>query len=109
MPKKEVNKSQAIRDALQANPSRSPSEIATALNAKGIKVNAQYVSVVKSSMKSKKGGATMRGGRKTTRGGRATNGDSHFSAAIDFIRASGGLDQAKHTLDTIEKISAAVR
>ncbi len=39
-----INKSQAIRDALQAHPERSPSEIAEQLKAKGLDVNAQYVS-----------------------------------------------------------------
>jgi hypothetical protein len=41
--KEEVNKSQAIRDALRANRSKTPLEIAEMLTAKGIEVNAQYV------------------------------------------------------------------
>ena len=48
-----INKSQAIRDALQAHPERSPSEIAEQLKAKGLDVNAQYVSTIKSNAKAK--------------------------------------------------------
>ena len=48
-----INKSQAIRDALQAHPEKSPSEIAEQLKAKGLDVNAQYVSTIKSNAKAK--------------------------------------------------------
>ena len=51
--KEAVNKSQAIRDALDANPDKSPSEIAEELKARGLDVNAQYVSTIKSNAKAK--------------------------------------------------------
>jgi hypothetical protein len=103
-----VNKSQAIRDALEAHPEKSPSEIAEELAAKGLKVNAQYVSTIKSNAKSK--------GRKTklVRRGRAAarrgNGDfGPIGAALQFIREAGGLENARHALRTIEEIQHAVR
>jgi hypothetical protein len=107
MAKKELNKSEAIRNALKADPNKSPSEIAEALQAKGVKVNAQYVSVVKSSMKTKRKKATQ--GRKTARGGKMSNGSSPLTAALNFIRAAGGLKEAKETLSTVEEISRTVR
>ena len=41
------NKSQAIRDALAANPDKSPKEIAELVAAEGHKVTPAYVSIVK--------------------------------------------------------------
>jgi hypothetical protein len=103
-----VNKSQAIRDALQAHPDKSPAEIAEGLKAKGLDVSAQYVSTIKSNAKSK--------GRKRkvvkrripgTSPGR--NGFATFQAALHFIREAGGLDQAREALQTIEEIQHAVQ
>jgi hypothetical protein len=72
-----VNKSQAIRDQLQANPNASPKDIAAALQAQGVNVSSQLVSNVKTAIGKKKGkrgrgagrpagarrGATRRAGR----------------------------------------------
>ena len=91
MAKKPVNKSQAIRDALQANPGNSPSEIAEGLKAKGLKVNAQYVSTIKSNMKGKAKKSVVR--RKKP--GPARNGLGPFAAALKFIHEAGGLASAK--------------
>jgi hypothetical protein len=103
--KEAVNKSQAIRDALAAHPEKSPSEIAEALKAQGLDVNAQYVSTIKSNAKAK--------GRKTVlkrKPGRAgNNGFGTVAAALEFIRAAGGLAEAKHALQTVEEIRQSVR
>ena len=48
-----INKSQAILNALEAHPEKSPSEIAEGIKAKGLNVNAQYVSTIKSNAKAK--------------------------------------------------------
>ena len=100
-----VNKSQAIRDALAAHPGKSPSEIAEDLKGKGLNVNAQYVSTIKSNAKAK--------GRRTKlvrrRKGMGQNGLGSMGAALEFIRAAGGLEQAKHALQTVEEIRQAVR
>ena len=55
-PKKQtVNKSQAIRDALaQAGPDPSPTAIAKSLQAKGIDVSPNMVSMIKGKMKTRK-------------------------------------------------------
>jgi hypothetical protein len=107
MAKRSTNKSQAIRDALEANPDQSPSEIAEALKAKGLKVNAQYVSTIKSGMKATKGGA-----RKVVRrrkpGRASNNGLGPIEAALKFITDAGGIKQAKQALATIEQIQEAI-
>lgn len=101
-----VNKSQAIRDALDAHPEKSPSEIAEDLKAKGLAVNAQYVSTIKSNARSKgrKGKLVKR--RKP---GSAQHGLEPFRAAVKFIREAGGFDRARQALATIEEIQDAVR
>jgi hypothetical protein len=106
--KESVNKSQAIRDALEAHPDKSPSEIAVDLQAKGLAVNAQYVSTIKSNAKAKgRKGRVVR--RKKPSGRAARNGLGPVGAALEFIRAAGGLEQAKHALQTVEEIRQAVR
>jgi hypothetical protein len=100
-----VNKSQAIRDALDAHPDKSPSEIAEDLKAKGLDVNAQYVSTIKSNAKAKsRRSKLVRKGR-----GGARNGMGPVSAALAFIREAGGLEAAKHALETVEEIRMTLR
>jgi hypothetical protein len=98
-----ANKSQAIRDALAAHPDKSPKEIAEILVANGLKVNAQYVSTIKSNAKVKARRVVR---RKGARGG--AGGGGAMGAALEFIRAAGGLQQAQQLLGTIEQIKAAL-
>lgn len=103
-----VNKSQAIRDALAAHPDKSPSEIAEALKAKGMDVNAQYVSTIRSNAKAK--GRKNKFVKRRKPSARAShNGLGPLGAALEFIRAAGGLEEAKHALQTVEEIRQAVR
>jgi hypothetical protein len=116
MAKGAVNKSQMIRDALKANPRKSPSQIAEILKADGLSVTGQYVSTIKSNWKkSRRRNArrelTMRGTARRTRRGRTSRPSSMggIPAALEFIRSAGGLEQAKSILQTIEEISTSVR
>ena len=107
------NKSQAIRDALAANPDKSPKDIAELLSAQGFKLNAQYVSTIKSNAnaKAKKGGKkfTARRGRPAKLGGvQDGNGAAPMDAALAFIQAAGGFEQAKSLMATVEQIKAAL-
>jgi hypothetical protein len=109
------NKSQAIREALAANPGKSPKEITELVTAQGHKVTPAYVSIVKYNL-SKAGGKTGRKvvvRRKVGRpagGGRAVaaSGMGAMEAALSFVQAAGGLDQAKQTLAMLESIKAAL-
>ena len=103
--KEAVNKSQAIRDALATHPEKSPLEIAEVLKAKGLNVNAQYVSTIKSNAKAKGRKSVMR--RKPGRGG--ARGMGTMGAALEFIRAAGGFEEAKHALETVEEVRQIVR
>jgi hypothetical protein len=110
--KEEINKSHVIREALKANPTKAPSEIAELLKAKGIDVNGRYVSTVKTNMrKTRRAVRQMRrgirsAGRKSRLvGGNPTdNGLQVMNAALEFMKISGGLEQAKAALATVEEI-----
>jgi hypothetical protein len=115
--KEEINKSQAIREALKANPDKSPSEIAELLKVKGVDVNGQYVSTIKTNMrKTRRAVRKMRRGirragrRSSLVGGNATaNGLQVMSAALELMKIAGGLDQAKAALSTVEEIGKALQ
>jgi len=105
-----VNKSALIREALAAHRGTAPSEIAAMLNEQhGLKLSGQYVSTIKSNASKKKG---RRGGRRQA--GRRTmsrtvgNGMTAVPAALEFIKAAGGLEAAKSALGTLEEIGKAL-
>lgn len=114
--KEEVNKSQAIRDALRANPDKSPSEIAELLKAQGIEVNGQYVSTIKTNMRKTRQAVrkvrryVRRAGRRTglSGGTQTDNGLTVVNAAIEFVKIAGSLEQAKAALGAIENIGLAL-
>jgi hypothetical protein len=106
--KEAVNKSQAIRDALEAHPDKSPAEIAEGLKAKGLDVSAQYVSTIKSNAKTKGRKTTIVRRRKAGEGaGRSSFGP--VQAALHFIREAGGLEQARQALQTVEEVQHALQ
>ena len=106
-----VNKSQAIRAALKANRKKTPLEIAELLKADGVNATATYMSNVK--FHSKRRGRrvmTVRGTARRTRKGKSAGASiSNIPAALEFIRAAGGLENAKSILRTVEEISSMVR
>lgn len=101
MAKAKVNKSQMIRDALEAHPSKSPVEIAEVLKGQGLNVLPQYVSTIKSNFKKKKKGKGKAAKRKVAA---ASNSLEAVGAAVEFIKAAGGLEQAKAAISTVEVI-----
>ncbi len=75
------NKSQAIRDAVAANPNMGPKDIAAMLQKQGFNVNAQYVSTIKSNSKAKGGAApkAARGNATSKKGAANANSKRNFS------------------------------
>ena len=103
-----VNKSEAIRNYLAANPQASPNEIVAGLKQQGVSVSPGLVSNVKYS-KPRAGGKKRRGrppGRRAKREG-ATNG---ALTAADLLEAKklvdqlGGIDQAQQALATLDEL-----
>ncbi len=115
--KEEINKSQAIRDALRANPEKAPSEISELLKAKGIEVSGPYVSTIKTNMRKmrrvvrKVRRGIRRAGRKShlIGGTQTDNGLQVMNAAVDLVKIAGGMEQARAALVTVEEIGKAMQ
>ena len=97
-PGKKVNKSAAIRDYKASHPDAKPKEIAEALTAKhGVTITASAVSTtLYNAVKLKKSPSPK---SKAS----ASSGVS-IEAAVELVKAAGGLEQAKAMLDKIEEI-----
>ncbi len=115
-----VNKSQAIRDYCEANPSAKPMEVAEAMKAQGIDVNAQFVSTVKSnSKKSKKtgrrgrpAGVSAKQGAPAKKAGRpaasrSRNGELSLDSLINakkLVEELGGVENARNAISVLEQL-----
>lgn len=104
MPKKQkVNKSQAIRDYVTANPTASAKEVVAAMAKKKIDVSPQTVATVKFKAgltKKRKGGKAARNGK---------NGNLDVAALIEakkFVDKAGSVDQAIESLRVLQKLDA---
>jgi len=109
MAKAGVNKSQMIRDALKAHRGKTPSEIAEILRGQGVIVTGTYVSNIKFNSRKGRRLHTVRAAARRTRGPKRTGtaGYSRISAALEFIKAAGGLKAAKSALGMVEEIGNA--
>jgi hypothetical protein len=91
---------------MAANPNATPKEISEVLTAKGMKISPQYVSTIKSGMRTRKksGKKSVKRAKPGRKAGRST-GDSQgaLAHALDYISLSGGIEHAKALLHTVEK------
>jgi hypothetical protein len=97
----DVNKSEAIRQALAANPGKMPREVVSLLADQGVRVTPAFVSTVKFSLQGAKK-QTKRIVRVVRR--KPATGLGPIAAAVEFIRSVGGLEQAKASLAAIEEL-----
>ena len=90
------------------HPDRSPSEIAEQLKAKGLDVNAQYVSTIKSNarVKGRKVVKRRKPGRLVTGNGSA---DHIMKAGLHFIVLAGGVEAARERLVGLEELIEAAK
>ncbi|QDT53591.1 hypothetical protein Pan44_16130 [Caulifigura coniformis] len=106
------NKSQAIRDALAANPGKTPKEITEIVTALGYQVTPAYVSIIKYNQAKASGRQPQKVVRRKLGGATGfvggTSGMDAMEAAIALVKAAGGLDQAKQTLAMLESIRAVL-
>ncbi len=107
MAKEKTNKSALIREAVKANKGKTPTEIAEMLNARhGLSLTGQYVSTVKSN--ARKTRRVIRKVRRMVRrsghGGIGTNDLAAVRAAMELVKAVGGIEPAKAALATVEEI-----
>lgn len=114
--KEGVNKSQEIRDYYAANPKAKPLEVVAAMKDKGIEVNAQFVSTVKSTSKKKK---SVRGNvapvsKKSVTANRAPRkaaashaGEISLDSLIkakQLVEEMGGVAEARGALTALEQL-----
>jgi hypothetical protein len=101
--KQTVNKSQAIRDYMKANPKASPKETSEALTQQGIKVTAAFVSTVKTQAKNKR-----QAKKKAAPAAKPAISDkvsiSTLVQAKKMAEQLGGVDKAKATLEALAKL-----
>ena len=103
MAKKKVNKSQAIRDFVEANPEAGPTEVAAALKKERIIVSPAMVSSVKTTSKKKKG----RGRKKAARSAKPASDKIALSSLIkakNMAESVGGIEKAQTALAALAKL-----
>lgn len=94
-----VNKSEAIRSYLKANPNAKNKDVIAALKEQGIEVTASSVSVMKRGTKKKAEGQSEGG----------AVGLTQIRAAAAFIKQCGGMEQAEQALKAAKSILDAAR
>lgn len=98
-----TNKSELIRQAMDQG-IVSPRDIAAYLKDQhGVDATPAYVSTIKSNMKRKGGGASKTKGARVRKAASAMS-ESGLTSGIEFVRAVGGIDNARKTLDLLEAI-----
>ena len=102
------NKSKAIRDFYASHPDAKPKDVVVALKKKGIDVNAQFVSTIRSVSK-KKGGKVGRPGRPAGTARRPSNGSGDVSLnsllkVKEIVDEMGGIGRARTALTALEQL-----
>ena len=114
-----VNKTQAIRDYLTANPDAMPKAVAAELRERGIDVDPQRVSIVKSNMRKEaaEGGQPAAAPRKkrapakpagTKHAASRPNGELSFQTlrkAKELSEQLGGVDKAREALSALAQLT----
>jgi hypothetical protein len=109
-PAKSVNKSQAIRDYCEANPTIGPKETAAALTEQGIQVSPAMVSTVKTQAKKKKTQTPKRRGRPRKNAASSAKPASDKIALSSLLAAKkmseqlGGVEKAQAALAALAKL-----
>lgn len=107
----EPNKSAAIRDYLNANPSAMPKEVVEGLKTQGIEVASALVSNIKNQLKNKgANGAPKTPGAK--RGPKPKNAApssdltlDHLFTAKEWVAQIGGIDAAKRAIEALAALT----
>ncbi len=94
--KREVNKSQAVRDYLAAHPDAKNPEVKEALAKKGIEITTNYVSIIKGQAKQAKAPkkAEVKG----------NIGVPELRAAMALVKAAGSFEGAAQALAIVKEI-----
>jgi hypothetical protein len=118
--KQEINKSQAVRDYVKANPRAMTTEITAALNDQGIKITRNYVANIKTKINKEREGRKSRAAKpavvpanviapepeKVAKGNGTVSLD-HVRAAARMVSALGGQVRVNELLDLIKDVGGA--
>ncbi len=108
-PKRKLNRSQAIRDYLAANPGASPRAIKSALKAKGIVVTTSLVGAIKYRRHAPGRPEGRRRGRPVGRPSAAAKNDhlrvEDLLAAKAFVDRVGGMAAARSAIEVLAQLS----
>jgi len=108
MAKKTAAKTQAIKDALAADPKAGPQEIAEKLVATGLDVKPKDVSNVKFQMKAAKKRRKKAARKPMPAAPPSTAGDmislSSLQAAKKLVKELGGVDKAKRAIESLGRL-----
>lgn len=99
---KKQNKSAAIRAYLEAHKGAKPKEVIEALSANGLNISPNLVSIIKGKM----------GSSKTTRRTQGSGNGvavSNIEHVVQFVRACGGMSEAKKVLSGAEQLAGLLR
>ena len=102
--KREVNKSEAVRNYLKEHPGTANKDVAEALSKQGIKMLPDYVATVKSNMKGEKGKRKRRQQAAEVVAVKTGIGVTDIKAAFVLLKHCGGLAQAKEALAAAAEI-----
>lgn len=111
MARKNVNKSELIREYYKSNPNAGPTEIARAISEQGYPVSPAHVNQALSGMR-KKRRRKGRGRPLGSKGKRAASSPSsnraldQLTLAADFCKACGGVDTAIGVLNSLKQIAS---
>jgi hypothetical protein len=103
-PAEKVNKSQAIRDFAEANPTVGPTDTAAALTEQGLDVSPAMVSQVKSKMKQKRRGRRRKKAAAPTQPAGETFELSTLVKAKKLAEQMGSIDKAQAALAALVKL-----
>ena len=92
-------------DYVAANPKATSADVAAALDKKGVKISAGYVSNIKSTSKAK--GKRGRRAKVVARAGRH-GAAPDLTAAAELVSQLGGIEQAKKAIQQLEAIEKLV-
>jgi len=103
-----VNKTQAIKAALSANPKSTPKEISEMLQAQGLDVSPGYVSTIKTNLKGKKKKAKKAAAAPAPEAAPALPKDAVsvglLVKAKKLVRELGGVKEAKTALNALAQL-----
>jgi len=112
--KPKANKTQVIKEYLAANPHTAPKDVAAALNEQGLDVTPNYVSTIKTNMKSKGKGKKVAAKKKVVVRKKvapkkqAASDEISLSALLEAKKLAGklgGVEQAKNAISALAQLT----